>query len=405
MTLPANPTEARKVLQAIRPVKGPMQSMADAAMPGLSVIWGARGRPAWSLAYYTQDGVQHRQKLGFAWSGPKDKEPTPEWLSIEAARAKAYEVKTAARTGSVMTEITPKKVVRPSVTLRTLGQVVELYLDDPNTLTLKSRSEIERAMRKDLLPLWEKTFTKVDKPDIRAVLDRFGATIMGNRMHGYLTTFWRWAIDQDHTTSSPVPLRRPLTKEPTREHTLTDDEIRTLWKVTGERPCAQRDIVRLLILSGQRREEIAGMRWDEIDLDKKVWSTKSRSKTGAVLEIPLTEAMWSIINDRPRGSPYVFTSSKTGRRSTDMSKEGEILQSLTPSFRRGDNDTSWRLHDLRRTCDTGMAALKVKQETIDLLHHPMRGVKGVYNRHAYLSEKLAALELWGSHVASLILSP
>ena len=90
----------RKTLQNLKPPKdGKMHFLPDEAVGGLGVIWGARGKPSWTLAYRDHTGHQHRVKLGFVYTGAAGKEPTPEWLGIDAARAEAYRRKKEAKAG------------------------------------------------------------------------------------------------------------------------------------------------------------------------------------------------------------------------------------------------------------------------------------------------------------------
>jgi integrase len=392
-----------------------MAFLADAAVPGLGVIWGSKGRPSWTFAYrvHQPDGEnkQFRMKLGFA---SPDTTAQPGWLTVDQARSKAYNIREAARVGLHVQ--TPKPPPVSPVAVLSLGQAVDDYLADPNVRKLRSAGELGRLLHKELgadpfLPkkegedlkpnplhaLWCKPLTNITKADIRALLDAKGATHIANRLHGALGTFYRWAIDRDLTPISPVPSARPLTVEESRKRVLSDCELAKVWHATTDRPLPKQAIVRLLILTGQRREEVAEMRWSELDLSASTWTiSAARYKTKTDHVIPLVPAALALIEAQQRisGSDYVFT--YDGKRAADMSQEGSELKSLTPDV------PDWRLHDLRRTFRTGLAKLKVTREIADLIDHPRSGVTGTYDRHLYLEEKTAALTKWADYVAGLI---
>jgi integrase len=160
-------------------------------------------------------------------------------------------------------------------------------------------------------------------------------------------------------------------------------------------------IVRLMALSGQRREEVAAMRWSELDLDAATWTIGAeRYKTQTDHVVPLVPAMLDIIRAQPRNGEFVFTFD--GRHAANMSQELGRLRELTPDIHVDPEDGLYRLHDLRRTFRTGLARLKVPREIADLIDHPKTGVSGTYDRHLYIDEKRQALETWARHVAQIV---
>jgi integrase len=256
---------------------------------------------------------------------------------------------------------------------------------------------MEQMLRRELAPIMVRPIANVSRLDIRAVLADKGETHMANRLHSALRTMWRWFIDQELASVSPIPLSRPLKTEESRQRVLSDDELASVWRATEDRPGPLRAIVRTLILTGQRREEVAEMRRSELDLASGTWTIGAeRYKTKTDHVVPLVPAVLALIEGQHRiaGSDWVFTSN--GRNAMRLSNEGTTLKRLTPEI------ADWRLHDLRRTFRTGLARLKVSRETADLIDHPRGGVTGTYDRHLYIGEKRAALELWAAHVASIL---
>jgi integrase len=158
-------------------------------------------------------------------------------------------------------------------------------------------------------------------------------------------------------------------------------------------------IVELLALTGQRREEVAQMTWDELALGQHIWTLpKSRTKNGKQHVVHLSAQATAVLDRVPKNGPFVF--SILGRRPFhDFSKAKRVLDRLSAV-------SHWRVHDLRRTCVSGMARLGIAPHVADkILNHQtgtISGVAAVYQRHEFLAERQAALDLWGAHVAALI---
>lgn len=156
----------------------------------------------------------------------------------------------------------------------------------------------------------------------------------------------------------------------------------------------------MLLATGQRRGEMAHMRWSEIDLDNKIWVIPTeRSKNGKPHVVPLSAYALALLNEIPRflDCDFVFT---TTRRSpiSGFSKALRRLWAATDA-------TDWRLHDLRRTAASGMARASVPPHVVEkVLNHisgTISGVAAVYNRYAYDPEKRDALETWGASLTEL----
>lgn len=156
----------------------------------------------------------------------------------------------------------------------------------------------------------------------------------------------------------------------------------------------------VLLLTAQRRGEVADIRWSEIDFDAATWTIPtSRAKNGATHLVPLSEDALQAIKSVPRlhNCDFVFTT--TGR--SPISGSGRLKARLDVSVK----GEGWRLHDLRRTAATHMAVLGVQPHVIEaVLNHKtgiISGVAAIYNRYAYSVEKRAALELWAQHLKAI----
>jgi integrase len=157
-----------------------------------------------------------------------------------------------------------------------------------------------------------------------------------------------------------------------------------------------------LALTGQRREEVARMTWDEVELVRRTWTLpRSRTKNGKGHVVHLSDESLDLLRRTDRRDGLVFPASG-GKPFNAFSKAKRELDQLSGVI-------GWRLHDLRRTCVSGMARLGVAPHVADkILNHQtgtISGVAAVYQRHEFLSERREALDLWGAHVAKLITEP
>ena len=177
-----------------------------------------------------------------------------------------------------------------------------------------------------------------------------------------------------------------------RERVLTRDELRKLWRGLGDDPFS--DIVRLLLLTGQRRTEIGRLQWSEVDLARKlIVLPPERTKNGRQHELPLSRQAMAIVERQPRRNSTGFVFSDNGNHDWDRGKarlDGKL--GIAP----------YTLHDLRRTCATGMAELGVQPHIIEaVLNHVSghkAGVAGIYNRARYEREMRSALQRWADHL-------
>jgi integrase len=159
-------------------------------------------------------------------------------------------------------------------------------------------------------------------------------------------------------------------------------------------------IVEFLALTGQRREEAAKLAWDKLDLEQRVWTIpKSRTKNAKPHTVQLSDQSIAVLRRARAHGTYVFAS-----------PEAKPFQHFAAAKRKLDEISGvsgWRLHDLRRTCVSGMARLGVAPHVADkVLNHQsgtISGVAAVYQRHEFLHERGVALEQWGAHVGKIVL--
>lgn len=162
----------------------------------------------------------------------------------------------------------------------------------------------------------------------------------------------------------------------------------------------------MLILTAQRRDEVGGMRWREIDLERRMWSIpRQRAKNSRAHEVHLCALAVEIIANLPRLGDLVFTTTGSTPPS-GWSRAKARLDRLMTGYAGGTPTAPWVLHDLRRSACSHTAELGVAPHVVDkILNHSsgtIRGVAAIYNRHQYATERETALDLWGQHIASLI---
>jgi integrase len=294
----------------------------------------------------------------------------------------------------------------------TMGAVLGRYLLVKKA-RLKPRSyvEVERHLLANCKPLHSQQLNKITRRDIAVRLSEIEGTsgpVTRDRVRASLSAFFAWLIREGLADANPVAGTSQASGDLRRDRVLSDDELRAIWISLVEGQYAS--IVRLLILTGQRREEIGGLRWSEVDLDHGVVTIAAeRTKNKRPHRIPLTAAARAIIEAQPRrlGRDMIFgeglgSFSGWGAAKTalDARIAGSALADAVPAL------APWRLHDIRRTAATRMADLGVQPHVIEaVLNHVSghkAGVAGVYNRSSYDREVNAALGLWDDHVTSLV---
>lgn len=272
---------------------------------------------------------------------------------------------------------------------------------------------VERVVRLHLKPiLRKKPLPTIKRADIVSVLDQMPDEQVANRRNVFavMRRLFRWAVSRGDIERSPMEgMETPPPVKP-RERWLADEELKLIWDATNECHRCFGPIVRLLITTGQRREEVSGMRWEEIDPHEKLWTLPgARAKNGEPNRIPLNPLALAELNRQAHGTTWpkkgrVFATA-SGAGFTGYAKGKLKLDSLIAE-KRNDGLPPWRLHDLRRTLATNFQKLGVRFEVTEaVLNHvggSRAGVAGIYQRHDWKEEKRKALDDWNNHLARLL---
>jgi integrase len=335
---------------------------------------------------------------------------TVENLDPQAARQRAKDVLSKVHLGGDPQNEKTEKRAQASVTV---GAIAERYLTECAAKRLKQRSfqEVERHLKKHWSVLSGLPIRSVTRSDVAAQLGRIAkdnGPFASNRARAALSAFFSWAIGEGLVDATPVLGTNKATEEISRDRVLSGEELAAIWTEAGRGDYGA--ILRLLILTGQRREEVGGMRWSEIDLDKRVWRIDAeRTKNGLTHEVPLSLPALEILRavEKHDGRALVF-GSRVGPFQGWSNAKSSLDNRAAAKLRGQDAHGAlkpWRLHDVRRTVGTGMADLGVQPHVIEaVLNHisgHKAGVAGVYNRATYAAEKRQALNMWAAHVESL----
>ena len=403
----------------------------DDAQRGLAVRVTASGGRTY-LCQYTLHGHKWRVPLGACSA-----------VSLYRAREAA-----AAIMGDVAKGLNPAaerkdaaaaeraRRVRDRLTLRVL-------IDDWNRLHLADRrpsyaAEAVRALHYAFAAHLDDAAEDLDREAVVRALDAIGQrrgrkdggvgkTPRGAAMTGRTAAYGRaafaWAVKRGAVHTNPfaaLPVRNGIAK---RERVLSDTEIGEIWRATGDVASPYGTIIRLLLLTGQRRGEVAGMTWGEISDDLAIWTLPGeRTKNGAAHTVPLSaparDLVRALLPDHENkrgvngglllpgavGTPFAgWSNAKRAldKAIRDTRAKGAAITGTSPA-----RLVPWNVHDLRRTVATGLQRLGVRLEVTEaVLNHisgSRGGIAGVYQRHDWAAEKRAALDAWAAHVAAIV---
>ena len=366
----------------------------DEGLPGFGLRIRAGGKRTW-VAQYRFGSKQRRVTLG-----------TVNSCDADEAREQAKKVLARVQLGQdPQAEKTAARAPKPRE--MTLGDVVERYLPyAERRLKASTYSGIVLHLRKHWQPLHVHELQNLERRHIAAELSRIAANsgLYGaNRSRAALSALFAWAIGEGLADANPAIGTNKATEEVSRDRVLAPEELSLAWRLAGDGDYGA--ILRLLVLTGQRREEVGGMLWSEIDLKDAMWRIGAeRTKNGLPHEVPLSAPAVTILSalNRREGRDRVFGARDGAFQGWSNAKTAlDARMSATL----GHPPKAWRLHDIRRTVATRLADLGVLPHVVEaVLNHisgHKAGVAGIYNRASYATEKDAALTLWGDHVQML----
>ncbi|CAN7173412.1 tyrosine-type recombinase/integrase [Mesorhizobium caraganae] len=404
----------------------------DAALPGLYLIIQPSGVKSWALRYRFA-GVPKKLTIGPVLT--ERSEPAGNDLlfgvpmTLTEARSASRRALQAIAEGKdpshakKLSKALQAVAAQPDKdTVRILGEsFIERYAKPRN----RSWAEVERQFKVEIYPLWgERRVKDITKRDVLDLLDGIidrGSPVTANRVFASVRKFFSWLIDRDVMTASPCVGVKMPTAEKSRDRILSDSELRLFWRGTEVLEYPFGPIFRLLLVTGQRREEVGGIVSKELTLGADpIWTLPGeRAKNGNQHSVPLSKLAVEIIAGLPKIGKRGFLFTTTGETPVSgysRAKERvearmvEILRAEAEE--RGEDPEAvkaiphWTLHDLRRTVASRLAGLNINLPVIEkVLNHvsgTFAGIIGVYQRHEFRDEKRAAMNAWAEHLAALV---
>jgi integrase len=365
------------------------REIADRRMPGLYLVLQPSGAKSWAVRY-RHHGTPRKFTIG--------RYPVFDLAKARDAAGRAL------RTVAEGRDPGRERAARPD----TVDAIAKLFLERHCNRSNRPRTarETRRLLDLHVLPRWRGRLVRdITRRDVLDLLDRVvdsGKPIAANRVLSAVRKLFNWADARDIIVASPCAGVKPPTAERSRDRVLTDPELRNVWQAADRIGGPFGSLVKLLILTGQRRDEVAGMKWSEIDLKGRLWTLAAeRVKNNKPHTVPLSEPAIATLTALPRiGDRFVLTSNGEAPAS-GYSKGKRRLDALLPP-----DMPPWRLHDIRRGTTSGLARLGISLPVIEkVLNHAsgsFAGIVAVYQKHSFADEKRHALDAWGAFVTDLV---
>jgi len=326
-------------------------------------------------------------------------------LGIADARKKAQALKLLAeRGGDPRQQERQAEKTRRRERANTVETVVGEYIERHAKPNQRTWQDTKRRLYRDLVRLYgDLPIKKVSRTDINRMLDDVrdrGVGIGANRLLAHTKRFFSWCQERGLIDISPAEsVRRPV-KEVSRDRVLSDDELIAIWESAEDLGFPYGSAIKLLLLLGQRRDEVGRMRWEHLDLEAGNWTLPAEdNKSGRIHVVPLPNLSIDILKNVECVGSFVFWGVEP---ETAINGWGRVKARLDAAT----GVTDWRLHDLRRTVASGLARQGFEPFIVErVLNHATTAagpLAKVYQRYDYDKEKRLALDAWSRHVESLL---
>lgn len=402
-----------------KPLDGTRTDYFDVTVQGLALRVTEHGHRSWCFHYRSpRDGKRARATIG-----------TYPATSLAAARGKALEAR-----GHVEAGNDPRLVLAGQATAgMTVAGLVEAYLADPEKAALRSKAEIERRLRKNVVPvIGEIKLAELRRRDVRNVTDailRRGKPTEATRVFEDVRGMVRWAVQNEYLDTNPLDGMSKPAEATSSNRVLSEDEIRTLWQALPKALARSKQcqwIIQLCLVTGQRVGEVAGIVGAEVDLKAREWRLPgTRTKNGHAHVVPLSDLAIEIIKAAKAAQADADQAANLQKKNGSEPEplfpcgEGSLSPVAVARTILRANETSeerllgrfgiapWSAHDLRRTALTGMARLGVAPIVLGhVANHRTTTRAGVtlavYSQYTYNTEKRAALDLWAERLAAIV---
>ena len=375
--------------------EGGQVTIWDKTVPGLGLRVTPKGTKTFSLLYRI-DGRMRRATLG--------RYPIVK-LAEARERARGYLNQVSSGVDPLADHLTNGVAIEPL----TFATAVEKYIERYARPHTKSWAETKRLLEREFVSHWRDVpMSAIAKQHVIEVIEQIvdrGSPSAARHAFAAIRGFFNWAMKSGYIDSTPCGTLAAPGKHRSRDRVLTDAELARIIRAALETPFPFGSLVQLLILTAQRRSEVASMRWADLDFSDRLWTIPGQlNKSGRDHIVPLTDAVLQIVQGLPQtASAFVFPANGNPR--NHFSGYSKAKRQLD----RRCSVTGWTLHDLRRTAATGMARAGVAPHVIErVLNHRegiIHGVASIYNRFGYLPEMKDALSIWEGRIMALSASP
>jgi integrase len=371
----------------------------DTTVSGLALRVTERAHRSWCFHYRSpRDGKRARATIG-----------TYPATSLATARGRALEARAQVEAGN-----DPRLFMAGQAAAEmTVGRLIDAYLADPEKAALRSKAEIERRLRRNVVPtIGAVKIAELRRRDVRNVTDamlRRGVRTEATRVFEDVRGVIRWAVQNEYLDLNPLDgMNKPAEAVP-RDRTLTDEEIQVLWRGLAKalaRSIQCQRIVKLCLVTAQRVGEVAGMTRSELDLKAREWRLPAtRTKNGHPHVVPLSSLAIDIIKEAIADAGESAAIFPCGERSLSPVAVARTILRANDTARFG--IAPWSAHDLRRTTLTEMARLGVAPIVLGhVANHRTTTHAGVtlavYSQYSYGPEKRVALDLWAERLAAIV---
>lgn len=400
------------------PAKGARVEIMDAVCPGLVLRITDNNVRSFGVLYRVAGrggiGAQGRPRFGKQQRITLGKYPN---VGIKEARDKAREILEAASEGrDPAEEEARRQALRNSTRFE---DVVQVFIETDCQPYIKSWRKVESALTLHVVPVFRgMPLEDITRRHVTTLLEDMvaaGKRGMAREVRKHLSKFYTYALERELVSVNPVQgvLRKKLVPNPEAGRSLSDEELRAIWRAAGSIGYPFGPYYRLILLTGQRRAEWSEARWSQIDQTNRWLEVpKEKHKSGRDHIVPLSEPAWQVLQAiEPWGGsdPFIFSTKRglspisgytQGKRRLDAAAREEL--------RIIKNDPKlalphYRVHDFRVTCETRLAHLGFSQEIRDaVLGHAKPGLQRTYNKHDYMAEKRRALDAYAQHIMEVV---
>jgi len=395
----------------------------DASLSGFGVKITPAGGRVYVVQYRPKASRETRRytlgRHGAPWTTAKAREAAADLLARIRLGEDPFVSDQAAR-ATEQAAVREGRAAKTRAVAEAFPVIVEQFVEKYAKPRNRSWAESQRILTSpDVLAWQERQVSSIKRKDVIQVIDAVATRSepAARLLFAHLRKLFNWCVERQYVEVSPcLGLKGPATNRP-RDRWLSDDELRLVWLATYELGWPFAPLFRLLILTGQRREEVSAIAWAEVDLDKAEWTIPAaRAKNGKAHVVDLSPLAREILEAIKGREGLVFTTtgdtpvsghSRAKARLDDIVEEARQQEAVERGEPQPTEELApWRIHDLRRTAATGMARLGSPPHVVEAVLNHVSGSRGglvaVYQHYDHRPERRAALLAWSEHVGKIV---